>query len=107
MTQSRLNNPVYARFGITPVINAGGTHTTHGGSMMKPEVLEAMRMASQSYVDLVELKKATGKFVAEVTGAEAGMICAGAASGIVLATAACMTGTDDTAVKQLPDTTGL
>ena len=107
MTQSRLNNPVYARFGITPVINAGGTHTTHGGSMMKPEVLEAMRMASQSYVDLVELKKATGKFVAEVTGAEAGMICAGAASGIVLATAACMTGTDDTAVKQLPNTTGL
>jgi len=75
--------------------------------MMKPEVLEAMRLASQSYVDLVELKRATGRFVAEVTGAEAGMICAGAASGIVLATAACMTGNDDSAVKQLPDTTGL
>ena len=107
MIKTGLDNPVYARFGVTPVINAGGTHTTHGGSMMKPEVLEAMKEASRSYVDLVELKRATGRFVAEVTGAEAGMITCGAASGIVLATAACMTGTDEAAVRLLPNTDGL
>jgi D-glucosaminate-6-phosphate ammonia-lyase len=102
-----LNNPVYARFGVTPVINAGGTHTTHGGSMMRPEVREAMSLASESFIDLVELKRATGKYVAEITGAEAGLICSGAAGGLVLATAAVMTGTDATKIAQLPNTIGL
>jgi L-seryl-tRNA(Ser) seleniumtransferase len=107
MTSDPLNNPVYARFGVTPVINAGGTHTTHGGSMMWPEVREAMSLASESYIDLVELKRATGRFVAEITNAEAGLICSGAAGGLVLATAAVMTGTDAQKIAQLPDTTGM
>ena len=102
-----LNNPVYARFGVTPVINAGGTHTTHGGSMMRPEVREAMSLAAESFVDLVELKRATGRFVAEITGAEAGMICSGAAGGLVLATAAVMTDTDPEKIAQLPNSTGM
>ena len=102
-----LNNPVYARFGVTPVINAGGTHTTHGGSMMRPEVREAMSLAAESFVDLVELKRATGRFVAEITGAEAGMICSGAGGGLVLATAAVMTGTDPEKIAQLPNSTGM
>ena len=102
-----LNNPVYARFGVTPVINAGGTHTTHGGSMMRPEVREAMSLAAESFVDLVELKRATGRFVAEITGAEAGMICSGAAGGLVLATAAVMSGTDPEKIAQLPNSTGM
>ena len=102
-----LNNPVYAQFGVTPVINAGGTHTTHGGSMMRPEVREAMSLAAESFVDLVELKRATGRFVAEITGAGAGMICSGAAGGLVLATAAVMTGTDPEKIAQLPNSTGM
>jgi uncharacterized pyridoxal phosphate-dependent enzyme len=107
MAGDPLNNPVYAQFGITPLINAGGTHTTHGGSSMRREVGEAMSMASESFVDLVELKRATGKFVAEITGAEAGLICSGAAGGLVLATAAVMTGTDPAKIAQLPNTDGL
>ena len=107
MTRTPLNNPAYARFGVTPVINAGGTHTTHGGSMMRPEVREAMSLAAESFVDLVELKRATGRFVAEITGAEAGMICSGAAGGLVLATAAVMTGTDPEKIAQLPNSTGM
>ena len=107
MSKEPLNNPVYARFGVTPLINAGGTHTTHGGSSMRPEVLEAMSLASESYVDLVELKRATGNFVAEITGAEAGLICSGAAGGLVLATAAVMTGTDRAKITQLPDSSGM
>ena len=107
MSSDPLNNPVYARFGVTPLINAGGTHTTHGGSMMRAEVREAMSLASESYVNLVELKRSTGDFVAEVTGAESGLICSGAAGGLLLATAAVMTGTDANKIAQLPDTTGL
>ncbi|MDA0596313.1 MAG: aminotransferase class V-fold PLP-dependent enzyme [Chloroflexi bacterium] len=107
MPNEPLNNPVYARFGVVPLINAGGTHTTHGGSSMRPEVGMAMSLASESYVDLVELKRATGKFVAEITGAEAGLICSGAAGGLVLATAAVMTGTDSAKIIQLPDSSGM
>ncbi|MDE0592766.1 MAG: aminotransferase class V-fold PLP-dependent enzyme [Dehalococcoidia bacterium] len=107
MTSVPLNNPVYARFGVTPLINAGGTHTTHGGSMMRQEVRDAMNLASESFVDLVELKRSTGEFVAEITGAEAGLICSGAAGGLVLATAAVMTGNNKAKISQLPDSTGL
>ena len=107
MVSDPLQNPVYSRFGVTPLINAGGTHTTHGGSSMRHEVREAMNLASESYVDLVELKRATGDFVAEITGAEAGMICSGAAGGLVLATAAVMTGADSEKIAQLPNTEGL
>ena len=101
------NNAVYQRLGITPVVNAGGTHTTHGGSMMRSEVINAMAIASQSFVDLAELKISTGKYVAKVTGAEGGMITCGAASGIVLATAACMTGTNESYIRKLPNTEGM
>ena len=107
MANDPLNNPAYNRFGVTPLINAGGTHTTHGGSMLRPEVREAMSLASESYVDLVELKRATGQFVAEITGAEAGLITSGAAGGLVLATAAVMTGTDAAKIAQLPNTAGM
>lgn len=107
MTSGPLNNPVYTRFGVTPLINAGGTHTTHGGSMMRQEVRDAMNLASESFVDLVELKRSTGEFVAEITGAEAGLICSGAAGGLVLATAAVMTGNNKAKISQLPDSTGL
>jgi uncharacterized pyridoxal phosphate-dependent enzyme len=107
MPTDPLNNPVYAQLGVTPLINAGGTHTTHGGSMMKPEVREAMSMAAESFVDIVELKRATGDFIARITGAEAGLVTSGAAGGLVLAAAAVMTGTDQEKISRLPDTTGM
>lgn len=107
MDNIALNNPVYTQFGVIPLINAGGTHTTHGGSMMRQEVRDAMSLASESFIDLVELKRATGKFVAEITGADAGLICSGAAGGLVLATAAVMTGTNEAKISQLPNTSGI
>lgn len=105
--QPPLSNPVYEQFGVKPVINAGGTHTVYGGSRMRPEVLEAMAAASASCVPIVELNRRVGEYVASVTGAEAGMITCGAAAGIVLATAACMTGADTGLMSRLPDSTGM
>jgi L-seryl-tRNA(Ser) seleniumtransferase len=108
MTESRLPvNSIYEEIGIKPMIHAGGTNTDHGGSTMRPEVIQAMVQASQSYVPIAELNSKVGDFMAQVTGAEAGMVTAGAGSGIVLSAAACMTGTDKARILQLPDTRGM
>lgn len=93
---------IYARFGIRPIINARGTHTRLGGSLMAPEVVDAMREASQSYVVLDELQDRASELIARATGAEAGMVTGGAAAGLLFGTAACMTGGLPALVEQLP-----
>lgn len=98
---------VYDELGVRTLIHAAGTKTTHGGSRMRPEVLDAMVEASRSFVSIEELNRAVGRYVASVTGAEAGMVTSGAGSGVVLSLAACMTGTDVVKVRRLPDTTGM
>lgn len=107
MTAPNLLNRIYDELGVRPVINGGGTHTIYGGARMASEVLEAMAEASRSFVQITDLNRAAGEYIAEVTGAEAGMVCSGAAGGIVLMTAACMTGTDAAKIHRLPDTTGM
>jgi len=80
--------------GVEPIINAAGTLTTLGGSLILPEVMEAMASASRSFVDLNELHLAAGRRIAELVGVEAAHVCSGAASGIVLMAAACIAGGD-------------
>ena len=75
--------------------------------MPRSEVIEAMALASTSFVGLMELNEKVGEYIAQVTGAEAGMIVSGAAGGVVLSIAACMTGKNVGFVRQLPDTTGM
>ncbi len=41
---------VYKALGIRPIINAAGTITTLGGSLMPPEVVAAWTAAAQSFV---------------------------------------------------------
>jgi len=48
-----------------------------------------------------------GKRLAELTGAESGIVTSGSAGAMAAATAGCMAGTDDKYIWQLPDTTGL
>jgi len=98
---------VYAELGVVPIINAAGTLTNLGGSLMLPEVVEAMVQASRAFVDLHELHLAAGRRIAELVGVEAAHVCAGAASGIALMAAACIAGADRVKIRQLPDTTGL
>ena len=100
-------NPVYDDLGIKPVIHAAGTITSFGGSMPRPEVMEAMALAARSFVGLEELNRVVGEYIAEITGAEAGMVVSGAAGGVVLSMAACMTGANPALVRQLPDTAGM
>ena len=98
---------IYDRLGVTKLINAAGNNTVIGGSLMPPEVLEAMTEASRSFVDLVELYRKVGAEIARLAQVEAAHISSGAAGGIVLATAACLTGADAGKIARLPDTTGI
>lgn len=98
---------VYTRLGIKTVINCRGTWTYLSGSLEFPEVRAAQLEAAQHFVNVLDLERAIGRKLAELTGAESGMITSGAAGAMALSTAACMAGTDDKLIWQLPDTTGL
>jgi L-seryl-tRNA(Ser) seleniumtransferase len=69
--------------------------------------MEAMQEASRSYVRLPDLLEKAGRRVAELAGVEAAYITAGAAAGITISVAACMTGKDNARVHQLPNTAGM
>ncbi len=98
---------VYSRLGVKTVINCRGTWTYLSGSLEFPEVRQAQVEAAQHFVNMLELQRAVGRRLAELTGAESGMITSGAAGAMAAATAGCMAGTDDKYIWQLPDTTGL
>src|ERR1700739_260772 len=97
----------YPRLGVKTVINCRGTWTYLSGSLEFPEVREAQIEAGQYFVNVIDLQHAIGRRLAELTGAESGMITSGAAGAMAVSTAGCMAGTDDKLVWQLPDTTGL
>jgi len=98
---------VYSRLGVRTVINCRGTWTYLSGSLEFPEVRQAQVEASQHFVNMLELQRAVGRRLAELTGAESGIITSGAAGAMAAATAGCMAGTDDRLIWQLPDISGL
>lgn len=94
-------NP-YARFRIKPVINASGTMTKFGGCRMFPEAAAAMAAAAGTFVDLDMLLRNTGEHIAGLLGVEGALVTAGASPAIILATAACIAGTDPFLRNRLP-----
>jgi uncharacterized pyridoxal phosphate-dependent enzyme len=81
---------VYRRIGVEPIINGATTMTYLGGSLMPPQVVDAMRQASECFVDLYELQAAVGRRIAELTRNEAAFVSGGAAAGLFLSAAVCM-----------------
>jgi len=98
---------IYSRIGVTPVINARGTYTYMSGSLELPEVRAAKAQAALHFVDMWELQRAAGRRLTELSGAESGMVTAGAAAAMSTAAAACMAGADPVKIWQLPDNTGM
>lgn len=98
---------IYERLGVRRVIHGSGTTTRYGGSMLRPEVLETMREASRTLVNLDELNAAAGAAIARMIGAEGAFVSAGASSGLILQAAAVIAGDDPARITRLPDTTGM
>ena len=98
---------IYQSIGVEPIINCRGTFTIIGGSVELPEVLAAMEAASGYFVQYDELAEGVGKRLAEITGAEWGMVSAGCAAGMKHVTAACVTGGNPEKLIRIPDMTGL
>ena len=95
--------------GLRPsqVINGRSFSTKCGGSLMDPEVVEAMREASQHYFRIEDLQETASQVISDVTGAEAGYVTSGASAALTLSMAACITGLDPGKMNRLPDTAGM
>lgn len=98
---------VYAALGVKHVINATGTVTVLGGSLMPPEVVAAWAGAARHFVNLLDLQDKVGQRIAKLVGVEAALVTTGAAGALQLATAAAVTRGDAKLIKRLPDTAGL
>ncbi len=98
---------IYHRLNVPTLINAAGTLTRLGGSLMDAEVVQAMADASRSFVRMDQLHAAAGKRIAKLTRAEAGLVTAGAAASLTLAAAACLAQIDFARMDLLPDTSGM
>ena len=98
---------VYTRLGLRPIINAAGTYTHLGGSLMPEEVVNAMIDAAKHYVPIRDLSQTIGARIAELTDNEAAMVTTGAAGAIFVATCAAIAGDDPDKRKRLPFTDGM
>src|SRR4051812_21570029 len=97
---------VYAAIGVRPLINCRGTFTIIGGSTELPEVRAAKSAANQQFVQLDELMDAIGARLAQLTGAEWGMVSAGCAAAMSHATAACVAGGNPDLHVRIPNLAG-
>ena len=93
---------VYEDLGLTPIINASGSVTRLGGAPMPRKVLDAMTEAAAGSVPLEFLQAKACVNIAAVTGVEAGIVTAGAASALTLGAAAIMTRWDRGRMELLP-----
>jgi len=102
-----LRRDYFKELGVRTFINAAGTYTAMTGSLMRPEVLDAIKYASNEYVNLDDIQDKAGERIASLLRCEAATVTAGAASAITLGTAGVLCGMDNDKVRQLPDITGM
>lgn len=96
----------FAELGVTRVINASVTMTFLSGSLMLPEVLDAIHSTAHDFANMHELQDKVGEKIATLLQCEAAMVTSGAACAMLLGTAAAITGSDQQKIKMLPNFTG-
>ena len=101
-----IGSNIFQSIGVEPIINCRGTFTIIGGSVERAEVRAAMEAASKDFVQYDELADGIGKRLAELTGAEWGMVSSGCAAGMKHVTAACVTGGNPEKLIRIPDLAG-
>ncbi len=102
----RIGPEIYQSIGVRPIINCRGTLTVVGGSLELPEVRAAKEAAAQHFVQLDEMMEGIGKRLAELTGAEWGIVTSGCAAALAHATAACVTGGNPDLHVRVPNLAG-
>ena len=105
-TGLRVGPEIYQSIGVRPLINCRGTLTVISGSLELPEVRAAKDAAAQHFVQLDELMEGIGQRLAELTGAEWGMVSSGCAAALAHATTACVTGGNPDLHVRVPDLSG-
>ena len=101
---------VYQELGVTTLINGGGTLTTLGGSLIRPEVEAVMALAAKHFISMPDLERAAGERIAQMLKLPEGysaLVTSGAAAAIQSGLAGLLTGDDEQLIQQLPDLTGL
>jgi uncharacterized pyridoxal phosphate-dependent enzyme len=98
---------IYRSIGVRPVINARGTFTIITGSTTLPEVKRAMEEASHSFVNMDELMDGVGNRLAELSGAEWGIVTAGCCAAVTHCTASAIAGGNPERMQRLPNLAGL
>ena len=98
---------IYRSIGVEPIINCRGTFTIIGGSVERPEVIEAMKAASGYFAQYDELAYGIGQRLGELTKTEWGVVTAGCAAAMKHFTAACVTGGNPERLIRIPNLTGL
>jgi L-seryl-tRNA(Ser) seleniumtransferase len=93
---------VYELLGVKPIINAAGTITALGGSLMPPEVVAAWNAAAKHFVPLSALQDRVGERIASLLGVEAALVTTGAAGAMLVGTAAAVTWRDRSLIGRLP-----
>jgi len=111
MKEFEMNNSnwgsIYKELGLEPIINATGSVTALGGSIVAEEVQEVMNLANDVYIPMTQLEKKVGDQIANILNVPAAYITSGAGSALTLAAAAFMAGKDDDKIQQLPNTDGM
>jgi len=101
------DDSIYRSLGVEPVINCRGTFTIIGGSVKHEHVLKSMSRATSEFVQMDELAFGVGARLAELTGAEWGIITAGCAAALKHITAGCISGGNPEKLIRIPHLTGV
>ena len=94
---------IYKNLNIKTVINGKSWFTNLGGSLMKPEVLDAMSQSSNAFINYEELHKKCSDQIAKLCQAESALITSGCASAIVLMSASVICKKDISAIDKIPN----
>lgn len=98
---------ILEELGVKPVINARGTFTVLGGSVLDDEIMSAIGEVRNLYVDMDDLNLKAGRLIAKMIGVDAAFVTSGAEAGLVLSVGACLTKGDTRKMSRLPKTDGI
>jgi uncharacterized pyridoxal phosphate-dependent enzyme len=99
---SEFGRDYFKELGLRSYINAAGTYTSLTGSIMRPEVIDAINYASKQYVRLEDIQERVGVRISELLGCEDAQVTAGAFSAMTLGLAGVLTGMDREKAARIP-----